>query len=300
MARLWERRGYRVIEEAGVYWVHYRGPLWTTFPNSVGIVAETREMEDVLWKARMAAARVPSMESGIPCALHVLEPAGYRLEKISHRHRKKVIRGLERCEVRIVDFDELEAVGLELNRDTLARQGRHEEEFTDAKRWKHFVKCLRETAGCQATGAYLNGRLSAYLIECRDGEWLRLLYKNSRSAELIEGTNYALDYTVIERASKDPTIRAIDNSFASTAGDFGVDTYKRHLGYVEVPTSMAIYLHPAIAGWATSRAAVGAARVAARISNKRAFELAARTLEAARDVRGAARGRATRTWVTGH
>jgi len=161
-----------------------------------------------------------------------------------------------------VDPEELRVEGIFLNRETLERQKRHYPEFTDPKRWARFVRSLRDSPGCYTMGAYIDGRLAAYLVYCRDGAWLRLLYKMSRTADLIHFTNYALDYQVIEDAAKDPSIRAIENGFSSLNGDWGVDAYKKNLGYTTLPTHLSIHLHPAIAPWAASRPVVAAVRKA--------------------------------------
>lgn len=285
MARLWDRRGIEVFEEGGVYWTRYRGPIYATFPNNIGLAPEPGEMAALLRKARIFGARVPSNGRGLSCALHVANPSEYCLEGLSRRHRGHVRHGLERCEIKPVDLDELLLEGIVLNRETLERQQRQDPEFTDVDRWARFVRSVRETSGCFVTGAYVDGRLAAYLVMCRDGAWLRLLYKMSRTADMVHDTNYALDYKAIEEASKDPSILAVENGFSSLNCDTGVDAYKKRLGYVAVPTQLSIYLHPAIAPFAANRPMIAAVRAVGTVRPRKASALAAKVLEGAIETR---------------
>ena len=110
------------------------------------------------------------------------------------------MRGLEICTIRPVEPAELLQNGLQLNLETMERQGRYDAEFGDPARWKRFVEAVRQSPGVSVTGAYLSGKLSMYIVTCRDGQCLHMLYKMSRAEDRTLPVSHALDYTIISDA----------------------------------------------------------------------------------------------------
>ena len=212
---------------------------------------------DILRRHRIVAVRFPSKEMpGIPQGMYVRRPAGYDLGAVSRKQRGHVLRGLEACEIRDVDPDELLAVGIELNRDTLARQSRQDPELVEPARWKLFVDAVCNSPGMSVRGAYVNGRLASYLIFCKDSGWLHLMFKMSRSADLAHYPNHALDYSILSGAASDPTIECVSNGFTSLLPNQGLDQYKRQLGYEIEPHNLCIHFHPLLTPALTSRLSV--------------------------------------------
>ncbi|MDP3001016.1 MAG: hypothetical protein Q8N47_26275, partial [Bryobacterales bacterium] len=213
------------------------------------------EVEEVLKRARVTCVRSPSLVApGAPSGLYICKPQGYGFEAVSRKQRAHVRAGLDRCEVRAVDPDELEREGLELNTDTMKRQSRYDPEFGDPRNWKRFVDAVRQSPAITVRGAYLNGRLSAYTVLCREEGWLQMLVKMSRTADLAHSTNHALDFSVLSEAGRDPSIRAVGNWYSSGDAHSGLDRYKRNMGFETVPFSLSVRLHPNLAPLVTSRA----------------------------------------------
>jgi len=167
-----------------------------------------------------------------------------------------VLHGLENCQLRRVGPEELRVEGIHLNRQTMERQGRYDPEFGDAARWSRFVDAITQCPEMSVTGAFVNGRLSTYIVGCLDDGWLHLLYKMSRSEDMAEFTNATLDFAVLQDAGRDPSIRAVGNWFASFFSNPGLDQYKRQMGYSVEPGQVCVYFHPAGAPFLASKPAV--------------------------------------------
>jgi len=192
--------------------------------------------------------------------LFVCETRNFSIDVVEARHRKQVLKGRERCQFRAVDPDELLAQGLEVNRETLARQGRFDPEFGEPAGWRRFVAAVRACPEVTVSGAFLDGRLSAYAVLCRDGAWLHLLYKMTRTSDMIHRTNPALDFTVLADAARDPSLRGVTNSWLSLIrGSEGLHRYKQLMGYRIERHALGIHLHPCMAWALASRSAVGRA-----------------------------------------
>ena len=284
MARFLERRGARVFEAAGTLWGHYRGPFYVSLPYHSAIDPEPAEVRELMWKHRIPSLRFPSAKgAGLAGGFYVASPADYSLDRLPRRTRAEIRHGLDACDIRPVDPGELLSEGLALNLDTMRRQRRFDAEFGAPERWKQFVAAVRDTPEVYAYGAYVDGRLAAYVVGCREGDWLHLLYKMTRNEYRGLSLSYALDHWLMMRTAADPSIRTVANSFLSVLPNPGLDRYKRHTGFSEAPCRMAVYFHPAFAGLATSRAVVSGARRAWQAwPQSSRLELAAKLFEGAR------------------
>ena len=185
MARFWELRGRRVVEANGILWGQYKDPFFTCLPFQLRLDLEPDELRSIFRKTGVKALRFPSRNhAGMKAGMYVCRPQGYGLQSVARTQKGQVSRGLEVCQIREVDPDELRVEGMQLNRDTLARQGREDATFLDTARWDGFVDAVERCPGMTIYGAYAHGRLSTYMIACREGEWLHLMYKMSRTAEI--------------------------------------------------------------------------------------------------------------------
>jgi hypothetical protein len=153
-------------------------------PAHLRLAPEKGEIDELLRRSRMVGVRFPVCGPGVLTGLYVVRPASYTLASVSRKQRAQVIRGLERCEIRRVERDELTTAGILLNRDTMKRQKRYDPELDDPRRWARFVDAVYACPAFEVIGAYVDGRLAAYMICYREGSWLHLLYKMCRTEEL--------------------------------------------------------------------------------------------------------------------
>jgi hypothetical protein len=286
LAAFWENRGLRVRQKDGVYWGEYKGGFFTSLPFQLHLDAGPGEVRSILAVTKSRGLRFPSAnQPGLASGTYVCRPAAYDLHAVSRKQRSHVTHGMEVCEFRNVDADELLREGMALNRDTLERQQRQDERFLDPARWTSFVDAVRRSPGVTVHGAYIGGRLSAYMVSCRDAGWLHLMFKMSRAADLEHYPNHALDYWVLREAAHDPDIEYVGNGFASLMGNEGLDRYKRQMGYQLQPHNLCLHLNPTVAPWLANRLAVSVVRtVGSRLHNHRAA-YAAEILEGVRQTR---------------
>ena len=230
------------------------------------------------------AARYPSPHGqGIPSGLYLHRRHSYSLSDVHRQLRNGVRRGLDNCVIRAVTPDELREQGLELNLDTLARQKRHNPEFGEKAGWHRFVNAVES---CDpfvvATGAFIEGKLAAYIIGCQDNGWMHLLYQYSRAALLPLHPNHALAYSVIARALEDPAVEIISNGPKVLFQEDGLHQFKTRLGYEVEPMEVAIQFHPWAAPVLTSRVAVNAsARLSSHMPQRADYAKASQILECA-------------------
>jgi hypothetical protein len=290
IARFCGARGKRVLDVGGALFVEYRRPFFQSVPYDACMDLDPAAVDAALRARRVVGVRYPTMtQPGWSSGVFVCDPRSYTLEEVEPRHRKQVEKGLARCAVREVDPDELLLEGPEMNRETLLRQGRSAPEFVVPALWRRFVDAIRACPGLNVTGAYLDGRLSAYAVLCRDGAAQYVLYRMTRTADMIHRTNPALDFMILANAARDPTLaRVVNGGLSFVHGAEGLHRYKQLLGYRIEPHDVAIRLHPALAPALTTRAVVGAAGALSRLrpANPR-LELVAHVLAGARLARGA-------------
>jgi hypothetical protein len=283
IAKVWKLRGQRVFESGGVLWGHYRKSIYISLPFHLLLDPEAAEIGAMLRKARVAGARFPSLSHpGLSTGLYVCRPQGYDLNSISRSERKHVSSGGGKCEVRPVDLADLEREGLQLNRETMERQNRFDPEFGEARQWKRLVDAVGQCPEISVRGAYVGGRLSAYLIFCREDGWIHELYKASRSSELALHTNHVLDYSILCEAGSDPAVHAVGNWYPSSRTDSGLDRYKRNLGFALVPHNLCTHLHPQLAVVLVNKLVIGAVKAAhSKWPEKTSLKHGAEVLEAA-------------------
>lgn len=277
-------RGRRVFEYGGSYWGQYRGMFFSSLPDSVNLAPEPELIHDLHWKFGVRALRVPlNRGPGWPGFLYVCRPHEFDLARLSRQTRSSIRRGEDHFDLRPVGLDQLLAEGLELNRDTMARQGRFDPEFGEPGRWKRFVEALRQCPACHVDGAFSGDRLAAYLVSYREGEWIHALYSFFGREHLPQRVAYALNHWIIRQAAADPGVRAIANSFAGIARNEGLHFFKTSMGYEAVPVTLGIYFHPVAAPVVTNRLAVAGAETLRRIfPNDARLEMGVNLLRGAR------------------
>jgi hypothetical protein len=287
LAAFWENRGLRVCRRDGVSWGEYKGGFFSSLPFHLNLDATGEQLRAALRATGARGLRFPSANlPGLASGIYVCRPSAYTLQSVSRKQRGHVTHGMEACQFRAVDPDELLREGMNLNRDTLDRQQRHDARFLDPARWAGFVDAVRRSPGVAVHGAYMGGRLAAYMVSCRDGGWLHLMFKMSRAADLDFYPNHALDYWVLSQAAGDPEIEFVGNGFASLVPNEGLDRYKRQMGYQLQPHNLCLHLAPAAAPWLANRLTVSMARAAAsRLPNHPGLAYAAAILEGVRQTR---------------
>ncbi len=256
LAELLERRGRRVCEAGGAWWasVDIGSRYFTSLPDQVCIDARRDDVQDLLRKTGGVVARYPSKgQVGLPCGAYVVTDREYALAKLQKRTRNFVRRGLESCQVRLVERAELLAQGLELNLETMARHGRMRPEFGDPKTWTRTVEAVYTTKGSECWGAFVGDRMASYVMCCRDARWEHFLIQMSRTELLKSYPNHAIDYFLIERAMANPEVEGVCLGSLPLLPGEGLHNYKVRMGYEVLPQDAVVVVRATLEALVTSR-----------------------------------------------
>jgi hypothetical protein len=264
LARFLELRGRRIIRGCGALWYTVAGRFLMSLPYQAMLNPDTGELRRMIREAGACGARFPSLTwTGLEGGLYVLRSRNYDIGSLHVKHRPRVRHGLQRFEVRRAEKAELLRQGCELNLSTMARQGRYDSEFGDRRQWERLVESAFACPGISFMAAYSGERLAAYMVTCREQNWLHILHQMSRQEDLPDFPNHLLTYTVTKQATTDPSLEAVCYGYVPLFAAAGLHEYKLRFGYEMVPHRSAIQLHPVLStvlNHRIGRAAVQAAR----------------------------------------
>jgi len=266
IAEFMERRGRRIVESAECLWHSVENRFFLSLPYQVPRDPEYSEISRLLVAERALGAKfLSSNRPGLSGGIYVRRRKPYGLACIHQKLRSQVRRGLEKFTVRPVEQSELLGQGLQLNRDTMARQGRYDAEFGEAGKWERLARAVYRSRGVVAYGAFSEGRLAAYAITCRDGGWLHILHQMSRTEDLPQNPNHAVTFSVTAMAAEDAALEAASYGLVSLLSDDGLHMYKVRFGYEVLESANAFQFHPALAPVLRNGALRGAVGLLRRI-----------------------------------
>ena len=241
LANFFALRGRQIKEACGALWysvpprflmaLPYHQPLE---PTAEGIQALLRS--DGAFGVRFQSQQWPGMPGGV----YVYRGRGYGLKLVHIKHRPRVRKGLETFEIRRVEEDDLLIQGLQLNRETMARQGHYDPEFGEGSLWTRFVRAMRDCPEIGAIGAFDGRRLGAYMITCREDGWLNILHQMSRQDDLKSFPNHALTYWVTKAASEDSSLEGVSYGVMPLVLIEGLHEYKLRFGYQVLPRTCVV------------------------------------------------------------
>ena len=283
-AKYMELRGRRIVEFGGVLWQSVAGRMFISIPCQLLLEWPSGEVGQFLRLSRGLGVRFPSLtRDGLGNGLYVYRGQTYGLEDMHRNFRQKVRHGLPHCEIRAVSHDELVGQGLALNIETMQRQRRYDPEFGDRPQFERLVDAVFRVPAMGAVGAFVDGRLSAYDITCRENGWLHIVHKMSRLSDLEYSPNHVLDFCVTRDAVADPEIEAVTMGWQSLFQMDGLHDYKTRLGYTLETHRTVIQFHPAFSSLLCSDpAARAAARLRAWLPNNNRLALAEALVNAGR------------------
>jgi Acetyltransferase (GNAT) domain len=238
-------RGRRIIEGAGKLWYSTSLGIYMSIPFHEPFDLSEAELAELLRRNRILGVRFPSIHrAGLPSGMYYCRPTNYNLSSVHTKQRNRTRRSLEQCEVRPVEREQLLVEGLQCNLDTMARQNRFDSEFGDPRKWRRLVDAVGKSPGVGVTGAFVNDRLAAYVISCREDGWLQLLHQMSSRELLDYSPNNALTFTVTKAAEEDPAIEAVCYGVAGLSSGPGLHEYKLRLGYQMQSQNSVFLLRP--------------------------------------------------------
>lgn len=247
LARFYELRGRRIIRGCGAVWYTIPDRFLMSLPYQAMLNPDPAELRRLIRETRTFGARFPSTEwDGLESGMYVLRHREYDIEAVHSKHRPRVRRGMETFHVRLATAAELKAQGLDLNRSTMARQGRYDPEFGEKARWGTLVEAAFACSEVSVPAAFAGSRMAAFMITCREHGWLHILHQMSRQEDLPNFPNHLLTFTVTKQALSDDSLEAISYGYVPLFSAEGLHEYKLRFGYELVPHRSAIQLHPTV------------------------------------------------------
>jgi len=247
LARFLELRGRRIVGACGALWYTVPGRFLMSLPYQTMLDPDPGELSRLIRDCWACGARFPtSAWTGLESGLYLLRKRNYDIGSVHVKHRPRVRRGMQLYDIRPATKAQLLDQGWHLNLSTMARQGRNDSEFADRRRWETLVEAAFACTEISFPAAFAGPRLAAYMITCREHNWLHILHQMSRQEELPNFPNHVLTYTVTSQAAADPTIDAVCYGYVPLFSADGLHEYKLRFGYEVVPHRSAIQLHPVL------------------------------------------------------
>lgn len=257
LAQFMEHRGRRIAEAGGVLWHEQESRMYMSLPYTLTPEVPHARIGEMLRRVNGAGVRYPSRtEPGLPGGIYVCRKREYGFREVQSRLRSMVRKGLQRCEVRPVEEDVLMREGIQLNRDTMERQGRFDAEFGDPARWANLCRAVGKSPKVRVMGAFVDGLLSAYSVVYEEDNWTHILHQNSRLDLLEHYPNHALAFTLTSEAMAKPGMEGVSYGLKSLVNTSGLHDFKLRIGFECEMQNSVCYLHPALAPMLTSGLAV--------------------------------------------
>ena len=264
LARFLELRGRRIIRACGTLWYTVPGKFVMSLPYQSMLNPKQEELMYMIRDAGVIGARFPSLEwTGLSSGLYVLRRSKYDIGSLHPKHRPRVRHGQQCFEIRVADKAQLLEQGLEINRSTMKRQRRYDPEFGEPKQWERLVEAMFACPEISCPAAVRGNRLAAYMVTCRECNWLHILHHMSRQDDLSDFPNHLLTYTVSAQAAADPSLEAVCYGYFPLFTADGLHEYKLRFGYEMIPHRSVIQLHPtlnSVLKRGLCRSAIGMAR----------------------------------------
>ena len=238
------RIGHRVVAVGGSSWFDTAPRVFMPVPFDREIDPQTFDWQALFEQGCTAARCLVPPPYGKPSYLLAVEDPKYDLQNLESKARNQTRRGLEACEVRPVDFEELGPQGVALQRDTLTRQGRRIRPDLDAY-WERYFAQAALTDGALAWAAYHERQLAAYLIAFRVEETAHVVIVRSAAALLRHYPNNALLFTFLRHMLRSGAVRRVSIGFEPFQTNLAsLDRFKEGLGFQRFPVQQYVRLAP--------------------------------------------------------
>jgi hypothetical protein len=183
------------------------------------------------------------------CAVHM---PGYDLTHLQPRTRTKTRRGLERCKVRPVDWDQMRDEGLVINTAGLKRQHRRSR-LNNAKWWERQCQVSAQFPDVLAWGAFVEKRLTSYvhvvihdgvLVGGRPERVANISHFTSDSRYLHYYPNEALIFTMTKELLGSFSCSHV--ILGQMTDDPQLASWKRHMGFQELAVPCRVLANPVL------------------------------------------------------
>jgi len=235
-------QGFRVVETASCSWYNEYGQdrIYQSFPVHRLVTPDRDEIEEVFSSVPKAVALRfigPIQSSGRKSFIWACRRP-YELENLSANTRSHVRRGLKKCEVRSMSFEELAAQGWEAHRDTAKRHGEAEPPSLGIE------PRLGNCGAYEAWGGFVDGHLAAYVVTVWVEDWVHILINRSVNAYLKFYPNNALIFSVIREVLSREGVQAVSYGLEPLIAADSLERFKLGMGFVKEPVCQHVALAP--------------------------------------------------------
>jgi hypothetical protein len=247
LARFYRAAGYRVIHSERGTWFDASSRVYQSLPGVKLIDPAREELRSLLRRHRLAGVQYATgAQYGLPSYAYAVRDKRYGLSSTSRTFRQNVLKGARECEVRELGFDELERIGLPVNRDALGRRGYRDPRFLEPDRWRRYCAAGLSTPGAGALGSFRGGALAAYILHVVDQGICHGLHMFSSQWARPHHPNHVLYYEFTRRMISLPDVDCVSTGLKPYPAAGEIDRFKRQAGYRTEPCRLAVVLHPAV------------------------------------------------------
>jgi len=244
IAAFLKKRGHRVVQTASCWWYneYHQDHLYHSFPMHRAVNPSPEEIAELFQRIpRALGFRFvgPPQSGGFDSFIWVRRKP-YDLTALNSKSRNQTRRGLERCEVKKISWDELLISARNAHQDTM---GRHQQNGAGSL---GFGIELGECPAYEAWGAFIDGRLAAYTVTLWIEDWVHILLQRSVTAELKFYPNNALVFSVVSELLSRPGVTAVSFGLESLVSLDSLEHFKSGMGFTKEPVNQ----HFVLARWA--------------------------------------------------
>ncbi len=243
-----ERIGHHIIESESGYWFNQGLGFYESIPPFALINPSEDEIRHLFWRNRVAGIKYCTDvdKTGLPSFLYICEDKSYDLNTIWRKKRNRIRKGIRECHVCQIDFKYLQAHGIPLNEDTMARQKRSDLTFSDPAKWKRFCQAASQVEGALTWGAFVGNKLAAYMVVFIIDGYCNILHQMSCTALLSSNPNEALTFIATKEMLSLNGINCVSYGHESIRDLDGLDEYKVKMGYKKHQLHQVVKVHPFI------------------------------------------------------
>lgn len=242
-----------------IYWIDdvpfsaYRPFFYWSLPRFATYTINLKKAYRLLFSKALGVVCPNNNNGNKIIKFFVCQPPNYEIAFLHPKKRNQTRRGLERCEIRQVDWVQMRIEGLNINRESLERQQRKSGRLDNAHWWNRQCKVSSQFPDVKAYGAFVEGNLTAYVhVIIHDdapmkGERVRvanIAHFMSDSRYLKNYPNEALIHTVTKELIELHNCSYV--MLGNTSDDPKLMLWKRHMGYHEEPVSFRVLANPVL------------------------------------------------------
>ena len=236
ICEFYNRLGHKVIQSENTWWCEFQPKVLLSIPNHKLIKPQETEINALMHEHKLRALRYPTTldNFGFVSTVAVNTNRDYDLNRLHQKARNQTRRGLENCRVEKIDFRYLVGNGLVLNQDTAERQ-HFRNLYADQDYWQKYCQAAELTPGVSAWGAFVDGKLAAFLVAIEVDGWAEWVVNHSLTALRNKYANNALAFQAASYFLRQKGCKGVCYGLGSLETTLELDHFKQRMGWTLQP-----------------------------------------------------------------